>query len=52
LARFAIKKATNEEGKLKFADNTCIMAWMDEKISVAEIVDHELCAQAHHGHQQ
>jgi hypothetical protein len=25
---------------------------MDEKISVAEIVDHVLCAQAHHGHQK
>jgi hypothetical protein len=28
------------------------MAWMDEKISVAEIVDHELCPQANHGHQE
>jgi hypothetical protein len=25
---------------------------MDEKISVAEIVDNELCAQAHHGLQE
>jgi hypothetical protein len=26
------------------------MAWVDVRLSMAQIFKHELCAQAHHGH--
>jgi hypothetical protein len=43
------KKATIADGKLQIAHKTYLMVWMYEKISMAEIVEHEPCA--HHGHQ-
>jgi hypothetical protein len=46
------KIATTADGKLKIAEKTCVMACVDERLSMAQMVAHELCAQAHHGHQE
>jgi hypothetical protein len=45
-------EATTADGKLQIAGKTSIMVWMDERISVVEIDEHEPCAQPHHGHQE
>jgi hypothetical protein len=45
-------EATTADGKLPIADKTSLMVWMDERISVVEIDEHEPRAQAHHGHQE
>ena len=34
------------------AEKTCVLVWMDEILSMAQLGKHELCAHAHHGHQE
>jgi hypothetical protein len=46
------KETTTADRKLQIADKTYLMVWMYERISMTEIVEHEPCAQAHHGHQE
>jgi hypothetical protein len=43
---------TTADGKLQIADKTSLMVWMYGRVSMIEIVLHEPCAQAHHGHQE
>jgi hypothetical protein len=46
------KEVTTADGKRKIADKTSLMVWMYERVSMIEILVHEPCAQAHHGHQE
>jgi hypothetical protein len=34
------------------ADKTCVMVWMDEILSMAQIDKNGRCGHAHHGHQE
>jgi hypothetical protein len=46
------QKPTAADEKLKMAEKTCVLVWMDEILSMAQLGKHELCAHAHHGQQE